>query len=785
MRTSEPQLEKPQAGLVAVDGRSFPLESASIHASARGGIARTTLCQAFRNPHDEPLEVTYTLPLPADGAVVGFDIRVGDKLITGEIESHDKALKKYREALETGRMAGILEQDRADTFTQNLGNVPPQAVVEVEIRVLHAIAFHAVSGENPAEWEYRFPTVVGVRYEGGPGRVADRERLDVDRADSGGTPVRLELELAIGDGAITGVNPRSTSHEIRITDSAEPGTTLVQFAEPSRLDRDITVRWQAATDEVGLRLVEGAGLKGDDGRYGLLTIVPPDRPEHTIARDLTLLIDASGSMSGSSLEAARELSGRLLDSLELQDRFQILAFASKVERLVGDPTEATPKGIARAHRALAALQADGCTEMSNAVDEALSCLRGDSQRQVVLLTDGFIGFEQEVIQRILDHLPPGARLHVVGIGSAPNRTLTRGASRAGRGVEVLVTGTGAIADAAARLLAATVGPVLTDLTIEGPGVIAVAPERPRDVLAGQPAVIALELSPSGGEVRVRGTVQGAAEAWSRTIQVPASEAPRTDLPIGALFGREAIEDEEMKLAAAGEGSRGILERIERLGLRHRITSRCTTLVAVADEPSVDPRQPRRRQRLAVEMPAGLNPEAVGYGAMAQVQFLSAAQSSVFDLCAPPPDACYGMAEAPPSSLRGLRSEETVIRHAAIPRRPHREKRPPSEIFARCLRTEGDLLVIEFESPSDGFELPGHVLAMRAITEDGSELELAIDVELSTREGPHRRGLTLRLALRRVDGSPWTPGRLHIAPRPGAIDPESWWGRGSEIIVDVT
>lgn len=51
-------------GLVAVDGRTYPLESARVAARAEGGIALTRLTQQFANPHAEALEVVYTLPLP-------------------------------------------------------------------------------------------------------------------------------------------------------------------------------------------------------------------------------------------------------------------------------------------------------------------------------------------------------------------------------------------------------------------------------------------------------------------------------------------------------------------------------------------------------------------------------------------------------------------------------------------------------------------------------------------------------------------------------------------------
>src|SRR5437867_12265890 len=86
---------RPATALVAVDGRTFPLESARVHARAEGGLALTVLAQEYSNPHSEPLEAAYTMPLPADGAVVGYTIRPGRRVIRGEVEERAAALAHY------------------------------------------------------------------------------------------------------------------------------------------------------------------------------------------------------------------------------------------------------------------------------------------------------------------------------------------------------------------------------------------------------------------------------------------------------------------------------------------------------------------------------------------------------------------------------------------------------------------------------------------------------------------------------------------------------------------
>ncbi len=754
---SEPALAQRPAppaatGLVAVDGRSFPLRAAAIRATAGGGIARTVFTQSYANPYFEPLEVLYTLPLPADGAVVGYTIHLGEKVITGQIEKRETAAKMYAEALAAGRMAGLLSAERADTFTQKLGNLPPGAEVRVEIEVLHPLAFLPAVANPPAtdaRWQYRFPTVVGVRYEGAPGRVPDASLLDVERADPHGTPVRLDLDLLVEDGEPSLLAPRSTSHALA-TAAAARAATRVTLDAPARLDRDLVVEWRAgsaagAPGEVGVRLVEGPGLPGDDGRYGLLTITPPARPARTFARDLTILIDASGSMGGPPIAAAKALARRLLADLGPEDRFELLAFASQMARLVPGPVAADEHNRRRANEALAALAAGGGTEMASAVMNALTPLRDNSQRQVVLLSDGYIGFESEVVGRVRQLLPPGARLHTVGIGSAPNRSLTQAAARAGRGVEILIGSEDEVEPAAARLRSALVGPVLTDLEIGGSAVRACAPARPRDVLAGEPLVLAIELATTGGSLAVAGRLAGTAGRWAERIDVRAGTDIHlsTQIPIGALFGREAIADVEMQIAAAAHDSdapSALVDGIEALGLRHRIASRRTSLIAIAEEPSVDPRAPRRRERLPVEIPAGVSAEGVGLGGpMVRERGLGVAFHAGPDMV---------------RMLRGARGRDlfagTDLRAADA---------AAIEIEARVTRRDGDLLVLEFEVPAAGIVIPGREDGLTVILVDGTTIEARVDESLSTRPGRHAPGLTLRLALLTAGGETWPAAPL--------------------------
>src|SRR5439155_6016726 len=121
-------------------------------------------------------------------------------------------------------------------------------------------------------------------------------------------------------------------------------------------------------------------------------------------------------------------------------------------------------------------------------------------------------------------------------------------------------------------------------------------------------VLLAEIKPSGGQLGIRGREAGTPEAWVRQLKIPVGKEtgqstgresdslPTTSIPLGALFGREAIEDLELQVAGAGRGSEGgeFEANIENLALRHGIASRKTSVVAISEGPTVDPKTLRRR-----------------------------------------------------------------------------------------------------------------------------------------------------------------------------------------------
>jgi len=680
--------------LVTAEGRELPVRAVTLGAEAHAGLARVVLSQRFANPGAEPLAVTYQVPLPADAAVSGYAFTIGERRVVGAIDRRAAARERYEEALLEGRSAALLEQDRANLFTQELGNVPPGADVTVEISVDQPLRW-----VEPGSWEWRFPTVVAPRYLGAPGRVADAARVTVDVLD-GPTGAGATLALVIRDALAEGAVPESTSHSVVIERGLE---ARVSLGAAAALDRDVVVRWRVARPAVGLE-VAAARVASDPVAYALLTVVPPAEPSaaDVLPRDLVVLLDTSGSMEGAPLARAKAITAALVRSLGERDRLELIEFSMAPRRWKKSVLPATEANRKDALGWIAKLAASGGTEMRSALIEALAPLSAEAQRQVVLVTDGHIGFESEVVREVRDRLPAGSRLHTVGVGSSVNRGLTRPAARAGRGVEVILDLDEDAERGGARLVAATRAPLVVDLVIDGDAVVERATRTLTDLTAGAPALVPVSVRPEGGTIRVQGRTP--AGTWTETLTLAPIGAGTGNAAVRALFGRERVEDLELDLAA-GANLAETERAIEALGLSFSISTRATSWVATTDEPLVDPRDPIRHVTMPHELPYGLSATGLGLrGASMRTLHTMAGYAPAPMMAGPATTGGLPAAPPPPAS----RTKGGFFRRA----REEKAKAPAPSMPPMAPRPQGARRGPPSGQSAGRLVLPGRVLAAR-------------------------------------------------------------------------
>jgi Ca-activated chloride channel family protein len=786
--------DRTSSGRIVSPANALPLVGTTLEAQARGGLCRLVLRQRFHNPHEQPLGVTYALPVPEDASVSGFSFRVGDRKIVGEIDRRASARERFENAILEGRTAALLDEERSTVFSQEIGNIPPGADLDVEVEIDLLLRWL-----EEGQWELRIPTTLAPRYLGAEGRVPDANAVRQDIAD-GPTAVRASLALRIRDPLVAGRGPSSPAHRLTIVAQGEGvGVSFADEAVP--LDRDVVVRWPAAQPHVGAQLTLAGKDTVPSRAFGLLTLVPPEPSASAspVARDLVLLLDTSGSMGGEPLAQAQRVACALVSSLTERDTLEMIQFSWAARHWKSKPVPMTEPMRGKAIAWLRGLSASGGTEMKEGILSSLRGVNAGSQRQVVLVTDGLIGFEQEIVSTILHKLPTGSRVHVVGVGSGVNRTLTAGASRAGRGAEVIL-GMGEDPEPAAlRLDARTRAPVVVDLSLSGSALVGHVPSRLPDLMQGAPARVAVEVRPEGGELQVKGmTADG---PWSTTLEVP----PAGDglAAVSKLFGREWVRDLEMRIAAGERGKWD--EQIEEAGLTFQVATRLTSWVAVDEQVSVDPEAPVKRTRVPQQLAHGMSAEGVGLRsatAVPQGGFGMAAMA-----CMPPMAAVYAPSalgglfsgQAPSGPPTGAKEKRSRVASDVVPPAPASpvrrvlgavldyfsaedseaaacEPEPmASDTGAICRILEGRVvkhddkqMVVEITVTVEALDWERPTEA-KLVWTDGTSVD--VQVQQGTRSGRVEAGVTLRLVLR-LEGVALPharpPAAVHVQTSAGAI-----------------
>src|SRR3954469_12825697 len=112
-------------GLRTTQGQAIPLLGVHVIAEVVGGHTRVKVLQRYKNAEAKPVEAVYTFPLPSDASVCGFAMVCEGRRLQGGVKEREEAFKAYDDALTKGNGAALLEQERKNVFTANVGNLLP------------------------------------------------------------------------------------------------------------------------------------------------------------------------------------------------------------------------------------------------------------------------------------------------------------------------------------------------------------------------------------------------------------------------------------------------------------------------------------------------------------------------------------------------------------------------------------------------------------------------------------------------------------------------------------
>jgi Ca-activated chloride channel family protein len=544
--------------------------------------ARLLVRHVFRNGENRPLEVIYGFMLPRDAALRRFEVEGDGFQAHSELRRVEEAVKAYEQGVEAGSLAALARSYRDGVVNLTLGNLKPDEQVTVTLEIMAGVEL------RDDGLRLRFPFTLAPGYHAraraaqvdnvGEIELPESEFGDVilpkfKRAPDGLHEIGFDLALRI-PGAVAEIG--SPSHAIRVRDNG--GARRVTLAPAADVpDRDLILDVRVA--EPATQILAGEG--------GFAIAVPSTRfgSSSSGARKIAMVIDRSGSMSGSPMLQAKRAVEACLGSLSVDDRFGLVAFDNLVEVFRDSLANASTGNRAAARTFLDGVQARGGTELARGFAAGAGLVAGGGD--VLVITDGQVMGTEEILAQAR---ALGVRIHCLGIGDASqDRFLALLASATG-GVSRFVTPQERVDLAAVDLFASIGRPVAVEVHASGANF---ATEPASAVFAGTPWVAFGE--PAGAEL----SVTWAGGAFTEPISATQPEISDT---VRLLDGARQIAEFESRMTPAN--AKELEPKLIGLSEKFGLASRTMALVAVVERAGDQPGAPPATRVVSVGMPRG-------------------------------------------------------------------------------------------------------------------------------------------------------------------------------------
>jgi Ca-activated chloride channel homolog len=534
-----------------------------IHADIVDGVATTTIDQTIRNTTQRIAEGTWFLPLPAGAVADGFTMTVGGKEISGEVLDAGQARSVYESIVRRRRDPGLLEYAGEGMLRARIFPIPANGEIGVTVRLRQVLQ------PTGGMYEWSFPL-----------RVAKL-------GDAAAGPVGLEVRIQSRAALSSVVTPHADA-EIRRQGEHKASVSL----EGTKGDlEDLRVLYGLTEQEFGMHLLPFR--TGQDAGYFTMLLSPPRTLSEAKvpARLVQMVVDTSGSMKGDKIKQAKASLRTFLQSLRPIDYFQVVTFASSVDRFFAQPRKATKENVDAALARVETLRALGGTNIGDALREALEAATPGEGflvplTQIVFITDGqpTVGLTNpsQILELTKQTDQARTRIFALGVGDQIDVRLLDDLVAQHHGARDFVGSKEKIEAKVDALCQKISLPALTDVVVkcEGLDSFHVHPAKTQDLFCGEMMQVVGRYRDHGSRVvTVTGKQNGVQKEYRFTVEFPKAALKHSF--VQTLWARQHVAGLLNNIRRNGQKAE-LMEEVRRLATRYGIVTPYTSHLIVEE-----------------------------------------------------------------------------------------------------------------------------------------------------------------------------------------------------------
>jgi Ca-activated chloride channel homolog len=485
-----------------------PLEVGYHHVNVKidGQICTTTVDEAFYNPNSQQLEGTYLFPVPKTAQIDKFTMNINGKDTDAELLDADKARAIYEDIVRRERDPALLEYADRGVFRVHVYPIEGHSHKTVKI------SYTEVLKSDSGLVSYIYP-------------------LNTEKFSSA---LIHDVSIAVqlnSDRALTSIY--SPTHDVEIK-RPDPNHAVIGYeAKDVRPDTDFQLFFAPQKQDVSLDLLTYRDKPDDDGYFLLLASPGLKAKEHHLPKDVTFVLDTSGSMADDNkLVQAKKALAFCLANLNPDDRFEIIRFSTEPEQLFGKLTSASEENVADAQKFVKKLNPEGGTAIFDALHQAMALRPEKSDRPyvVVFITDGMptVGETNDdaIVAETDRAADDGTRVFCFGLGTDVNAHLLDRIAEHTRAVSDYILPDEDLEVKVSNFFAKIREPVLSDVKLTFPDGIKVTkmyPQQMPDLFRGDQLVLCGRYSGDGsGDCLIEGNAGGEKESFKVPVTFPKS-----------------------------------------------------------------------------------------------------------------------------------------------------------------------------------------------------------------------------------------------------------------------